>query len=93
MIGAKEDYLTLCVPNRTFQTKEVEKSNCMILSDFNEVPEDLERRSHRQFKVNNITHSSVDLLERPAVRTPKFMQILGDRSVNIFEDDPVFPTE
>ncbi|CAD5233331.1 unnamed protein product [Bursaphelenchus xylophilus] len=93
MIGDPLDNLTFCTPGKTFQTREIERSNCMVVSDMKCPPQcTSDTPSQRISKVMATTYKSIDLSEKTLLNSEKF-KALDRRGVNLFEDNPVFNQE
>ncbi|KAI6191459.1 Sister chromatid cohesion protein DCC1 [Aphelenchoides bicaudatus] len=89
--GAPDDQMVLCTKDRTFNAKEVERSNSMLLTNITGLPANINELNCRAFTVSSILVRNIELAEAPLNKPERFREILSACEVNVFDDEAVFP--
>ncbi|KAI6205629.1 hypothetical protein M3Y94_00813900 [Aphelenchoides besseyi] len=91
--GDKDDQLVFCTNDQTFQAKEVERSNSMIITNLSAAPNDFNEQTIRRINVSSLLCRNFELIEAPFYKPSKFRELLNSRQVNLFNDEPKFPSQ
>ncbi|KAI6243946.1 Sister chromatid cohesion protein DCC1 [Aphelenchoides fujianensis] len=78
--------------DQTFQAKEVERSNSMLITNLSSPPANCEAQEFRKLEVFSIVNRNFELTEGPLCKPPKFRELLNARLLNPFDEEPEFPT-